>query len=116
MRGGLRIWHIMVVVAAVAVLLAGARYDLSATPVSPILVVAYLCGFLGMMGAQHRGRRWRTGLLLGLFLGPIGVIGAWLRPISGKGIRSFTQRFAKTQRRPGVQESKRKICRMPKNN
>lgn len=85
---GLRIWHIMVVVAAAAVLLAGARYDLSSTPVSPILMVAYLCGFLGMLGAQRRGRRWRTGLLLGLFLGPIGVIGAWSRPIPEEPFRS----------------------------
>jgi len=85
---GLRIWHIMTVVAAVAVLLAGTRYDLSSTPVSPVLVVAYLCGFLGMLGAQHRGRRWRTGLLLGLFLGPIGVIGAWWRPVSAEHSRS----------------------------
>lgn len=71
----------MAVVAAAAVFLAVAKYDLSCTPVSPLLIGSYFCGFLGMLGAQKRGRRWRTGLLLGLFLGPIGVIGAWSRPI-----------------------------------
>lgn len=71
----------MAVTAAVAVLLAVAKSDSSCTPVSPILLGSYVCGFLGMLGAPRRGRRWRTGLLLGMFLGPIGVIGAWSRPV-----------------------------------
>jgi hypothetical protein len=39
------------------------------------------CGFLGIHGARWRGRRWRTGLLLGLLLGPLGVILACFNPI-----------------------------------
>jgi hypothetical protein len=77
----LRIWHIMMAVAAAAVLFTANRFDCSCSPVSPLLAFLYFCGFLGIQGARWRGRRWRTGLLLGLLLGPLGVILAWSNPV-----------------------------------
>jgi hypothetical protein len=78
---GLRIWHLMVVVVPTAVLLTVSRFDSPCTPVAPILFCLYVCGLLGISGARRRGRRWQTGLWLGLLLGPIGVIVAWSNPI-----------------------------------
>ncbi|HEX8199297.1 MAG TPA: hypothetical protein VF590_02335 [Isosphaeraceae bacterium] len=69
-----RLWHGIVVVAASAVLFAAVRYESSCTPVSPILALLYLCGVLGIFGARWQGRRWQTGLWLGLLLGPLGLI------------------------------------------
>lgn len=77
----LRIWHLMVVVAAAGLLFTVAKYDCSCTPISPILLGSYVCGLLGLWGARRRGRRWWVGLWLGLLLGPIGVIGAWSNPV-----------------------------------
>jgi hypothetical protein len=57
------------------------RFDCPCTPVSPILFALYVCGLLGIFGARRRGRPWRTGLWLGLLLGPLGVIVAWSKPI-----------------------------------
>jgi len=74
---GLRIWHIMVAVVAAAILLAVARLDDKynrCSPISPLLALSYLCGLLGIRGARWQGRRARTGLVLGLLLGPLGVI------------------------------------------
>jgi hypothetical protein len=64
----------MLVVFAAAVWLTVARYDSPCTPLAPILALLYLCGTIGSYAARWQGRRWQTGLLLGLFLGPIGVI------------------------------------------
>jgi hypothetical protein len=72
-----RIWHILVAIIAAAILFGVARFDdeyNSCSPISPLLALSYLCGALGMYGASWRGRRARTGLLLGLLLGPIGVL------------------------------------------
>lgn len=77
----LRIWHIMVAMIPLAIIFAVARYDIPCTPISPVLYLAYVCGFLGIEGARRRGRRWRTGLLLGCLLGPLGVILAWSNPV-----------------------------------
>lgn len=71
---GLRLWHGMIAVIAAAVLFTAVRYESPCTPVSPILALLYLCGVLGIDGARRQERRGRTGLLLGLLLGPIGVI------------------------------------------
>src|SRR4051794_4274023 len=71
---GLRLWHGMVAVLAAAVLFTAVREESPCTPVSPILALLYLCGVLGISGARWQGRRWQTGLWLGLLLGPIGVI------------------------------------------
>src|SRR4051812_33764197 len=81
---GLRIWYILVVVVAAAILFAVARFDNeynSCSPVSPFLALSYLCGVLGIYGARWRGRRARTGLWLGLLLGPLGVILACSNPV-----------------------------------
>jgi hypothetical protein len=95
---GLRIWHIMVAVVAAAVLFTVARFDCSCTPVSPIIALLYLCGFLGIQGARWRGRPWRDGLLLGLLLGPLGVILAWSNraPERYRKARSTGQQEART--------------------
>jgi hypothetical protein len=73
----LRLWHWMVAVIPLACILAVARNDIQCTPISPLLAMLYLCSILGIFGARRTGRSWRRGLLLGLFLGPIGVIIAW---------------------------------------
>jgi hypothetical protein len=81
---GLRIWHIMVAVVAVAVLFAVARFDdeyNSCTPLSVPLAISYLCGLLGFFLARLRGPRGRTGLYLGLLLGPLGVLIAGSNPL-----------------------------------
>jgi hypothetical protein len=78
---GLRIWHILAVVAAVAVFFAALRYESSCTPISHILFWSYLCGGLGLFAARRRGRRWKTGLILGLILGPLGVVIAASKPV-----------------------------------
>lgn len=70
----------MALIGATAVLCAVARFDCSCTPVSPVVAVLYFCDFLGIQGARRQGRRWHTGLLLGLLLGPLGVILAWSNP------------------------------------
>jgi hypothetical protein len=71
---GLRIGDIMAAIAAIGLLFAVARDDIPCTPVSPLLFGMYVCAGLGALGARWQGRRWRAGLLLGLLLGPIGVI------------------------------------------
>jgi hypothetical protein len=81
---GLRIRHILIAVVAAAVLFAVARFDdryNSCSPLSPFLALSYLCCILGMCGARWRGRRARTGLWLGLLLGPLGVILACSNPV-----------------------------------
>jgi hypothetical protein len=81
---GLRIWHILVAVVAVAVFLAVARFDdeyNSCTPLSPLLAISYLCGLIGFYVARLRGRRGRTGLYLGLLLGPLGILIAGSNPL-----------------------------------
>jgi hypothetical protein len=78
---GFRLWHLMLAVAVAGLTLAVARNDDSCTPLAPILAFMELCAFLGILGAKHRGRRWKTGLWLGLFLGPIGLIVAWSHPV-----------------------------------
>jgi hypothetical protein len=78
---GLRIWHIMALVGATAVLFTVARFDIPCTPLTPILALLYLCGLLGIQGARWQGKRWHTGLWLGLLLGPLGVILAWSNPV-----------------------------------
>jgi hypothetical protein len=92
MMASSRIWHLMAMVAAAAILFAIQRFESRCTPVSPLLACLYVCGFLGIRGARARGRRWHHGLLFGLLLGPIGVILAWSNPVpqgfptaSGKG-------------------------------
>jgi hypothetical protein len=79
----LRIWHLMVIVIAAAVLAGAMRVDQvqSCTPLSPLVLLVYLCGALGFYGARLRGRRARTGLLVGMLLGPLGVIWAFSNPI-----------------------------------
>jgi hypothetical protein len=75
---GLRIWHLMVAVAAAALLVTVARIDSSCTP----FALSYLCGVLGLLGARWRGRRARTRLLgLILLLGPLGVLVACSNPV-----------------------------------
>jgi hypothetical protein len=68
------IGRLMVVVLAVAVYFAVARYDSPCSPLSPILALLYLCGVLGGFAARWQGRRWQKGFWLGFLLGPIGVI------------------------------------------
>jgi hypothetical protein len=80
----LRIWHLAVAIAAAAVLFEVARLDAlynQCSPLAPILATSYFCGVLGMIGARWRGRRTRKGLLLGLLLGPLGVIVAFSNPV-----------------------------------
>jgi hypothetical protein len=81
---GLRIWHVMMAAVAAAVFFAVARFDDDynrCSPLAPFLGLLYICALLGLGGARRTGRRSRTGLLLGLLLGPIGVIVAWSNPI-----------------------------------
>ena len=81
--GGLRIWHLLVTVVAAAMLFALVRFDgpNSCTPIAPIVAGSYLCAILGLCGARWRGRRAQTGLLLGLLLGPLGIIVACSNPV-----------------------------------
>ena len=79
-----RIRHIMLLIAAAALFFAVARDDIPCTPLAPLLLGAYICGGLGAWGARVRGRSVRTGLVVGLLLGPLGVIWAWSNPIPGK--------------------------------
>ncbi len=82
---GLRIWHLLVVVAVRALLFAVARFDdayIDCTPLSPILALLYFSSLLGMIGARWKGRTVRRGLLLGLLLGPLGAVIAFSNPIS----------------------------------
>ncbi len=82
MRGPrLTIRGIMLVTAALAVLFAVAVNDIPCTPIAPVLAGAYVCAALGAVGARSRGRRLRTGALLGFFLGPIGVLIARSNPV-----------------------------------
>jgi hypothetical protein len=79
-----RIWHLLVLVVAAALLCVAARFDEwqgYCTPITPALAWCYAFGGLGLFGARARGRRASTGLLLGLFLGPIGVLFAWSNPV-----------------------------------
>jgi hypothetical protein len=78
---GLHIWHFVIAVLAAAVLSTVARFDCACAPVSPIVTALCFCEFLGIQGARWRGRRWQTDLLLGLLLGPLGVILACSNPI-----------------------------------
>lgn len=68
------IGRLMVIVLAAAFWFAVARFDSPCTPVAPFLGLLYFCGVLGGFAARWKGRRWKTGLLLGLLLGPFGVI------------------------------------------
>jgi hypothetical protein len=80
----LRIWHLAVAIAAAAVLFEVARLDAQynqCSPLAPVLATSYFCGVLGMIGARWRERRTRKGLLLGLLLGPLGVIVAFSNPV-----------------------------------
>ena len=70
------IGRLMIVVFAAAVWLAVAKSDSPCTPFAPILAVLYFCGVLGSYAARWQGRLWQTGLILGLLLGPLGVIAA----------------------------------------
>ncbi len=84
---GLRIRHLMIVIAAAALLFAVVRADSSCCPLSPLLALAYLCGGLGMIGARRRGRRTRAGFWLGPILGPLGVLVASSHPIEPHELR-----------------------------
>ena len=70
------IQRLMIVVFAAAIWLTVARNDIPCTPIAPFLAFLYLCAAVGSLAARWQGRRWQSGLLLGLFLGPIGVIAA----------------------------------------
>lgn len=85
---GLRIWHLLVLVAAAAVFFTAARLDqheMSCTPISPILLVLYVCAIVGLYGARSRGRPGWTGFLFGLLLGPVGIVLACSNPIPQRG-------------------------------
>ncbi len=73
----------MIFVAAAALMIAALRLDEqnTCTPLSPVLAGSYLCMWLSGWGAHVRGRRVRSGVLVGLLLGPLGVIWAWSNPI-----------------------------------
>ncbi len=66
--------RLMIAVFAAAVWLALWKLDDPCTPMAPIVALLYLCGLIGIYAARWQGRRWQTGLWLGLLLGPIGVI------------------------------------------
>lgn len=80
---GLRIRHLLILVAAAAILFTAVRLDAydSCTPVSPIVILLYLCAVVGLYGARWQGRSGRAGFWLGLVLGPVGVLLAWSNPI-----------------------------------
>jgi hypothetical protein len=76
--------HILIAVAATALLFAVGEFDKrdnQCTPLAPVLLVVYLCGAVAAWGARARGRTARAGLWAGLLLGPLGVIWAWSNPI-----------------------------------
>lgn len=75
------IGRMMGVVAAAAVWLTVAINDSPCTPLAPVLAVLYVCGALGGVAARWRGRRWQSGLVLGLVLGPLGVLVAASNPV-----------------------------------
>jgi hypothetical protein len=81
-----QIRHFMIFVAAAALMIAALRFDEqnTCTPLSPVLAGSYLCMWLSGWGAHARGRRVRTGVLVGLLLGPLGVIWAWSNPVPEK--------------------------------
>jgi hypothetical protein len=68
----------MAAVAAVAVGCLAARIN---PEVGALLVLLSACGLLAIPGARWRGRRGRTGFLLGFLLGPIGIVLAASNPV-----------------------------------
>jgi hypothetical protein len=96
----LRLWHLMVAVVAAGVLFAAYRLDDGCTGLAALVTGAYVCAGLAACGGRHTGRRLWGKLLLGLLLGPLGVLVAWSNrvpegwPESGRRDRRSSQRSA----------------------
>jgi hypothetical protein len=73
----LRLWHLMVATAAAGLLFAAYALDDGCSGLSALATIAYVCAGLASFWGRDTGRRLPTRLLLGLLLGPFGVIIAW---------------------------------------
>jgi hypothetical protein len=73
----LRIWHLMFATVAAGVLFAAYSLDDGCSGLSALATIAYICAGLASFWGRDSGRTLRKRLLLGLLLGPFGVIIAW---------------------------------------
>ena len=73
----LRLWHGMIVIAVSAWVFTLARFDDDPLHLALVLLINSLSVYLAIRGARQTGRRWYTGVALGIVLGPIGAFLAW---------------------------------------